>query len=95
MGHKMFKPHHTILLLLSRIEKVLALLNNTMLDGESFPMEIYNSLYRIYISIHYTAPEVIGNRNKEFGCECFKHIEVLKKFNVDEKIQNIMQGKDM
>jgi hypothetical protein len=95
MGHTIFKPHHHVVLLSERIEKVLILLSNTSLEGEPFPKNIYDNLRRIYTRIQYTAPEIIGMCNEEFGCECIKHVDAFKKFNVNTQIQNIMQGKDI
>jgi hypothetical protein len=76
-------------LLLTRVAAVLDLLENT----EHFPTSIYNKLYEIYKDIHYTAPELIGRCNERIGYTCLKHVDTLEKFNVDTKIQNIMQGK--
>ena len=95
MGHKIFNSHPNTVLLLLRIKKVLILLTNTTHDGEPFPKKIYDNLHRIYTSLQYTAPEIIGNRNEEFGYECFKNDDILKKFGVDEQIRYIMQGKNL
>jgi len=100
MGHVLLQESSTtepstMVLLSTRIQKVLELLDNTVYEDEVFPKYIYNNLHRIYTTIHYSAPEIISMRNEEFGIECYKHIDVLKKFNVDIQIQKIMNGKDM
>jgi len=95
MDHTLFQKYSTTELLLTRIKKVLELLDNTVYEDEVFPKYIYNNLYRIYTTLYYSAPEIIGIRNTEFGIECYKHSDVFKKFNVDIPIQRIMHGKDI
>ena len=72
-----------------RIHAVMAIIRNT--DGVS--TKTLQEFEHILTSLIYTAPEVLGAFNRNFGALCMRHDNEFQKLNIALSIQDIMSGK--